>query len=185
MGLSPDATTHDPDHARGAVVDGVHVHAVRMTGLVAHQQVMLGTAGETLTIRHDSLDRASFMPGVLLAVRSVSSRPGLTVGLESVLDLDCPAAPTPGSNGAFLASDVRTAPFTHASPAPRQQAVPGVDATAPFAAQAQSSGRPRSSAVGSGANSRSSEPPRRTSRSGRPPASRVRTVPSGSHPARR
>jgi 4-hydroxy-tetrahydrodipicolinate reductase len=88
LGASPDATTHDPDHARGAVVDGVHVHAVRMTGLVAHQQVMLGTAGETLTIRHDSLDRASFMPGVLLAVRSVVSRPGLTVGLESVLDLD-------------------------------------------------------------------------------------------------
>ncbi len=88
LGPSPDATTHDPDHARGAVVDGVHVHAVRMTGLVAHQQVMLGTAGETLVIRHDSLDRSSFMPGVLLAVRSVASRPGLTVGLESVLDLD-------------------------------------------------------------------------------------------------
>jgi 4-hydroxy-tetrahydrodipicolinate reductase len=87
-GPGPDATTQDPDHARGAVVDGVHVHAVRMAGLVAHQQVLLGTAGETLVIRHDSLDRASFMPGVLLAVRSVSTRPGLTVGLESVLDLD-------------------------------------------------------------------------------------------------
>ena len=88
LGPGPDATTHDPDHARGAVVDGVHVHAVRMAGLVAHQQVMLGTAGETLVIRHDSLDRASFMPGVLLAVRSVASHPGLTVGLESVLQLD-------------------------------------------------------------------------------------------------
>lgn len=88
LGPSPDATTHDPDHARGAVVDGVHVHAVRMAGLVAHQQVMLGTAGETLVIRHDSLDRGSFMPGVLLAVRSVAAHPGLTVGLESVLDLD-------------------------------------------------------------------------------------------------
>lgn len=88
LGPGPDATTHDPDHARGAVVDGVHVHAVRMAGLVAHQQVLLGTAGETLVIRHDSLDRASFMPGVLLAVRSVGSRPGLTVGLESVLELD-------------------------------------------------------------------------------------------------
>jgi 4-hydroxy-tetrahydrodipicolinate reductase len=88
LGASPDATTHDPHHARGAVIDGVHVHAVRMTGLVAHQQVMLGTAGETLVIRHDSLDRASFMPGVLLAVRSVPARPGLTVGLDSLLDLD-------------------------------------------------------------------------------------------------
>lgn len=88
VGPSPDATTHDPDHARGAVVDGVHVHAVRMRGLVAHQQVMLGTAGETLTVTHDSLDRASFMPGVLLAIRSVSSRPGLTVGLDPLLDLD-------------------------------------------------------------------------------------------------
>lgn len=88
LGPGPDATTHDPDHARGAVVDGVHVHAVRMAGLVAHQQVLLGTAGETLVIRHDSLDRASFMPGVLLAVRSVAARPGLTVGLESVLQLD-------------------------------------------------------------------------------------------------
>ncbi|GAA4854259.1 4-hydroxy-tetrahydrodipicolinate reductase [Actinomycetospora corticicola] len=88
LGPGPDATTHDPDHARGATVDGVHVHAVRMAGLVAHQEVLLGSAGETLTIRHDSFDRASFMPGVLLAVRSVVSRPGLTIGLESVLDLD-------------------------------------------------------------------------------------------------
>jgi 4-hydroxy-tetrahydrodipicolinate reductase len=63
----------------------VHVHAVRLAGLVAHQEVLLGGAGETLTIRHDSLDRASFMPGVLLAVRSVAGRPGLTVGLEPLL----------------------------------------------------------------------------------------------------
>jgi 4-hydroxy-tetrahydrodipicolinate reductase len=74
--------------ARGADVDGIHVHAVRLAGLVAHQEVLLGGHGETLTIRHDSLDRASFMPGVLLAVRTVAARPGLTVGLESLLDLD-------------------------------------------------------------------------------------------------
>jgi 4-hydroxy-tetrahydrodipicolinate reductase len=84
----PDATTSDPDGARGADVDGVHVHAVRMAGLVAHQEVLFGTEGETLTIRHDSLDRKSFMPGVLLAVRAVPERHGLTVGLESVLGLD-------------------------------------------------------------------------------------------------
>jgi 4-hydroxy-tetrahydrodipicolinate reductase len=86
-GGMPDATTSALDGARGAVVDGVHVHAVRLRGLVAHQEVLLGAAGETLTIRHDSLDRASFMPGVLLGVRSVVSRPGLTVGLEELLDL--------------------------------------------------------------------------------------------------
>lgn len=88
LGPGPDATTHDPDGARGARVDGVPVHAVRMAGLVAHQEVLLGTAGETFTLRHDSLDRASFMPGVLLAVRSVPSRPGLTIGLEPLLGLD-------------------------------------------------------------------------------------------------
>jgi len=65
----------------------VRVHAVRAAGLVAHQEIIFGTEGETLTIRHDSLDRASFMPGVLLAVRGVSSRPGLTVGIESLLGL--------------------------------------------------------------------------------------------------
>jgi 4-hydroxy-tetrahydrodipicolinate reductase len=81
----PDATVSDPDGARGAVVDGVPVHSVRVRGLVAHQEVVLGSVGETLTIRHDSLDRSSFMPGVLTAVRAVAARPGLTVGLEHVL----------------------------------------------------------------------------------------------------
>ena len=83
----PDATSQAIDGARGADVDGLRVHAVRLRGLVAHQEVLLGTAGETLTIRHDSIDRASFMPGVLLSVREVASRPGLTVGLEQLLDL--------------------------------------------------------------------------------------------------
>jgi len=84
----PDATSTALDGARGADVAGVPVHSVRARGLVAHQEVLLGTAGETLTIRHDSYDRASFMPGVLLAVRQVGSRPGLTVGLEPLLGLD-------------------------------------------------------------------------------------------------
>ena len=84
---SPDATSSELPGARGADVDGVRVHAVRLAGLVAHQEVLLGGAGETLTLRHDSLDRASFMPGVLLAVRAVPTRPGLTVGLEHLLDL--------------------------------------------------------------------------------------------------
>jgi 4-hydroxy-tetrahydrodipicolinate reductase len=83
----PDATSQALDGARGADVDGVHVHAVRLAGLVAHQEVLLGGSGETLTLRHDSYDRASFMPGVLLAVRAVADRPGLTVGLEHLLDL--------------------------------------------------------------------------------------------------
>ena len=87
VGASPDATTSALDGARGADVDGVQVHAVRLAGLVAHQEVLLGGSGETLTIRHDSLDRASFMPGVLLGVRGVPGRPGLTVGLEPLLDL--------------------------------------------------------------------------------------------------
>jgi 4-hydroxy-tetrahydrodipicolinate reductase len=68
-------------------VDGVHVHALRIAGLVAHQEIVFGAEGETLTVRHDSLDRVSFMPGVLLAVRNVMSRPGLTIGLEPLLDL--------------------------------------------------------------------------------------------------
>jgi 4-hydroxy-tetrahydrodipicolinate reductase len=69
-------------------VDGVHVHSVRLAGLVAHQEVLLGGHGETLTLRHDSLDRASFMPGVLLGVRGVASLPaGLTFGLDPLLEL--------------------------------------------------------------------------------------------------
>jgi 4-hydroxy-tetrahydrodipicolinate reductase len=83
----PDATSTGLAGARGSVVDGVHVHAVRLAGLVAHQEVLLGGEGETLTIRHDSFDRASFMPGVLLGVRKIASRPGLTVGLDALLDL--------------------------------------------------------------------------------------------------
>jgi 4-hydroxy-tetrahydrodipicolinate reductase len=82
---SPDATTEALDGARGADIDGVRVHAVRLAGLVAHQEVMLGGHGETLTIRHDSLSRESFMPGVLLAVRAVARRPGLTHGIDDLL----------------------------------------------------------------------------------------------------
>ncbi|MGH3716377.1 MAG: 4-hydroxy-tetrahydrodipicolinate reductase [Micromonosporaceae bacterium] len=82
----PDATKESLDGARGAQVAGVPVHSVRARGLVAHQEVLFGAAGETLTIRHDSYDRASFMPGVLLAVRQVLRRPGLTLGLEHLLD---------------------------------------------------------------------------------------------------
>ncbi|MGV9762320.1 4-hydroxy-tetrahydrodipicolinate reductase [Micromonospora tulbaghiae] len=83
---APDATRDEVAGARGADIDGVRVHAVRATGLVAHQEVLFGTTGETLTIRHDSYDRVSFMPGVLLAVREVGRRPGLTVGLDALLD---------------------------------------------------------------------------------------------------
>ena len=89
-GPVPDATTTSLDGARGAEVDGVHVHAVRLRGLVAHQEVLLGNPGELLTIRHDSFDRVSFMPGVLLAVRRVVARPGLTLGLDALLELDRP-----------------------------------------------------------------------------------------------
>ena len=88
LGVVPDATSTSLDGARGADVDGIHVHSVRARGLVAHQEVVLGGPGETLTIRHDSMDRASFTPGVLAAVRAIADRPGLTVGLEQVLDLD-------------------------------------------------------------------------------------------------
>ncbi|MCV7400617.1 4-hydroxy-tetrahydrodipicolinate reductase [Mycobacterium fragae] len=84
---NPDATTTSLPGARGADVDGIPVHSVRLAGLVAHQEVLFGTAGETLTIRHDSIDRASFVPGVLLAVRRVAEHPGLTVGIESLLNL--------------------------------------------------------------------------------------------------
>jgi 4-hydroxy-tetrahydrodipicolinate reductase len=87
LGSPPDATTQSRAGARGADVDGVHVHALRIAGLVAHQEIVFGAEGETLTIRHDSLARVSFMPGVLLAVRNVMSRPGLTIGLEPLLDV--------------------------------------------------------------------------------------------------
>ncbi|MFF3321138.1 4-hydroxy-tetrahydrodipicolinate reductase [Streptomyces sp. NPDC002889] len=83
----PDATVAALDGARGADVDGVPVHAVRLRGLLAHQEVLLGGEGETLTIRHDSLHHSSFMPGILLGVRRVVSAPGLTFGLENFLDL--------------------------------------------------------------------------------------------------
>jgi 4-hydroxy-tetrahydrodipicolinate reductase len=83
----PDATTHDPDGARGARVHGIPVHSVRLRGLVAHQEVLFGNAGEMLTIRHDSFDRISFMPGVIAAVRAVADHPGVTVGLEHYLGL--------------------------------------------------------------------------------------------------
>ncbi|WP_402468135.1 4-hydroxy-tetrahydrodipicolinate reductase [Isoptericola aurantiacus] len=86
LGSAPDATQAGWE-ARGADVDGVRVHAVRLRGLVAHEEILFGNVGEQLTIRQDSFDRASFMPGVLLAVREVVGRPGLTVGLENVLDL--------------------------------------------------------------------------------------------------
>jgi 4-hydroxy-tetrahydrodipicolinate reductase len=85
---SPDATTEELDGARGTEVGGVHIHAVRLAGLVAHQEVLLGGGGETLTLRHDSLTRESFMPGVLLAVRNVSSAPGLTIGIDGLLGLE-------------------------------------------------------------------------------------------------
>ena len=88
LGAMPDATNTGLDGARGADVDGVRVHGLRVRGLVAHQEVVLGGVGETLTIRHDSLDRVSFTPGVLLALRRIGDTPGLTVGLESFLDLD-------------------------------------------------------------------------------------------------
>jgi 4-hydroxy-tetrahydrodipicolinate reductase len=84
----PDATSTALDGARGADVDGIRVHGLRVRGLVAHQEVILGGLGETLTIRHDSLDRASFTPGVLLALRAIADHPGLTVGLEHFLPLD-------------------------------------------------------------------------------------------------
>ena len=87
-GPMPDATSTALDGARGADVDGVRVHGLRIRGMVAHQEVVLGGPGETLTIRHDSMDRASFAPGVLTGLRQIAGRPGLTVGLEELLDLD-------------------------------------------------------------------------------------------------
>jgi 4-hydroxy-tetrahydrodipicolinate reductase len=86
LGPVPDATKEELAGARGSDVNGVRVHSLRAAGLVAHQEVLFGTLGETLTIRHDSYDRKSFMPGVLLAVRSVVNRPGLTIGLGPLLD---------------------------------------------------------------------------------------------------
>lgn len=83
----PDATVQELPGARGADVDGIRVHGVRLRGLIAHQEVLFGAEGETLTLRHDSLDRVSFMPGVLAAVRAVGSRPGLTIGIEGILGI--------------------------------------------------------------------------------------------------
>jgi 4-hydroxy-tetrahydrodipicolinate reductase len=89
LGAPPDATREERPGARGTTVDDVHVHSVRLAGLIAHQEVLFGGHGETLTIRHDSLDRASFMPGVLTAVRGIGTLPsGVTVGLEPLLGLD-------------------------------------------------------------------------------------------------
>ncbi|MFI0984908.1 4-hydroxy-tetrahydrodipicolinate reductase [Streptomyces exfoliatus] len=87
LGAQPDATATALEGARGADVDGVRVHSVRLAGLLAHQEVLLGGEGETLTVRHDSLHHSSFMPGVLLGARRVTSAPGLTFGLEHFLDL--------------------------------------------------------------------------------------------------
>ncbi len=87
IGPSPDATQHDPAGARGALVDGVRVHAVRLRGLTAHEEVLLGNPGEQFTLRHDSFDRSSFMPGVLLGIREIDRYPGLTLGLDGYLSL--------------------------------------------------------------------------------------------------
>jgi len=88
LGAMPDATSTGLTGARGATLAGVPIHSLRLRGLVAHQEVVLGGVGETLTIRHDSFDRESFMPGVLAAVRGVTARPGLTQGLDPILGLD-------------------------------------------------------------------------------------------------
>lgn len=87
LGTMPDRTSKSLDGARGAKIGEVPIHSVRLRGLVAHQEVLFGEKGETLTIRHDSLDRSGFMPGVLLGVREVINNPGLTVGLEHYLKL--------------------------------------------------------------------------------------------------
>ena len=84
---APDATLSQLDGARGARVDDIPVHSIRLRGLVAHQEVLFGGPGETLSIRHDSLDRGCFMPGVILAARRVGEHPGVTVGLADYLDL--------------------------------------------------------------------------------------------------
>lgn len=86
LGPVPDATVHD-DGSRGAVVDGIHIHSVRLQGLVAHQEVLMGGTGETLTIRHDSFDRVSFMPGVIAGIRYIAGRKGLTLEMADVLGI--------------------------------------------------------------------------------------------------
>lgn len=83
----PDATTMDPLGARGAMVAGIPIHAVRARGFVASQEVLLGGDGEILTVSHDSSTRESFMPGVMASLGAVANRPGVTVGLETVLGL--------------------------------------------------------------------------------------------------
>src|SRR5699024_433798 len=88
VGLSPDATEHEPAHARCAKVSGIHVHAVRLPSLEAPQEVLMATPGQQLVLRHDAFDRSSYMPGVLLGLRTVASRPGLSYGLDAYLDLD-------------------------------------------------------------------------------------------------
>jgi len=87
MGAMPDATAQSLDGARGALVDGIPVHAVRTRGMVAHEEVIFGAEGQSLTIRQDSYDRNSFTPGVLLGVREIEKYPGLTYGLEKYLGL--------------------------------------------------------------------------------------------------
>ena len=87
LGAMPDATSTGLEGARGADVDGVRVHGLRVRGMIASQEVVFGSAGETLAIRHDTMDRASFVPGVLLGVRSIAANPGLTVGLEAFMEL--------------------------------------------------------------------------------------------------
>jgi len=84
----PDATKSSLPGARGAKVGEVPIHSIRLRGLVAHQEVVLGDPGETLTIRHDSIDRSGFMPGVLLGIRKIKSSPGLTYGLENFLEIN-------------------------------------------------------------------------------------------------
>jgi 4-hydroxy-tetrahydrodipicolinate reductase len=86
-GDDPTRTEVVPGARGGLGPAGIRVHSVRLRGLVAHQEVLLGTTGQSLTIRHDSYDRSSFMPGVALAVKQIASRPGLTVGLDAFLDL--------------------------------------------------------------------------------------------------
>ncbi|MCF4006436.1 4-hydroxy-tetrahydrodipicolinate reductase [Corynebacterium uropygiale] len=88
MGAQPDKTAQSLEGARGADVEGVPVHGVRMSGMVAHEEVIFGTQGQTLTIRQDSYDRTSFVPGVLVGVRNVAEHPGLTVGLDAYLGLE-------------------------------------------------------------------------------------------------